>query len=652
MIRSIALTILLWLWLTAPGAAFAGTRRALVVGVPAPLGTQAPALTGVNHDTAAIIDYLSGQAGFSKTDITVLQGREATRARVVKALTDLAKQTQKQDQLLFYFSGYGAARAGEALQHKHLDLVLADSRGGTGHDLALAHIKLILLEPATSGASVTLIIDAGFRHMPPGRFPSKALDPNPRSPPVTPAPNQAGTAPRRLLCTTFGNHRAVDTPQGGAFTRTLLAGLNQHPPTVAYATLLDDWRTALAAYGMQPLLEGDVDQSVVPTIPQPSPNHHGGYWRITKVLDRLELEGPPNPGFSVGAELKVLAADNPSTTKGTLRITRLQGNRAIATIARAGKGNPVQIGDRAVLMLPGNDVFRLHYHVQSKGAAAVSPTFAGHLQQALAKTALGALVRPAAHGWDFQICEQADGTLSLIDNQNQTRFQVQAGLLASEQHAAGEIASRLSAFARIRGFTALKGDGGTHLQDNVTLRIRAVASPHHRLQCTRGNWPDQQVNQPQRIPLCFFWHVEVTLIDGPLATLAVGGILAGSDGSLHGFPADGARVLVQKGRSHVFEGDLYLSGPPFKQKGRLFVFGSMPDNHVNWTHLTTALQHGAKNAGSDLERLLRGYLARDDSTGKDGFYEENLWTLSQVSLEVIPNKDVSERDFFNALNAQ
>ncbi|CAM2005567.1 caspase family protein [Acanthopleuribacter pedis] len=630
---------------------FAADHRALLVGAPAPAGTHAAPLSGVEKDTAAVRRHLMQTGSFAEHQITLLQGHEATRARVSQALRDLRKGTTGGDRLFFYFSGYGAAAESNTNHWEELALVLSDSRTEGGGDLALAEVKQLLAESTGAAGSVTLIIDAGFGHMPAGAFPSKALDRMPGRGEVANGTPPGAGAPRWVVCTTRGNHRAVDTPSGGAFTRALLEVLNQQPKGVSVAALQEPLHTALKAFGMKPLLEGDLDQRLFQPVQQNAAAYPAGSWRVTEVRDKthLELTGPPAAGFSVGARLKVLDGTRPNQVKGTLRITRIQGTRAVAAVAREGKGAPVRVDDRAVLELPGDDVFLVGYRLQRGGLGAVSPEFVEALRAALRTTALGRLVKEVERGWVFEIQEHADGTVHLVDEQGQTRFRFQAGFRAAPEKAAKEMALRLSAFARIRGFAALKGDGGTLLQDHVSLQVRAVQNPHDPLDCARGVWPEQPPNGHQQIPLCFQWHVSVSLVDGEVETLAVGGILAGSDGSLYGFPSDGSRVLLRKGQTYTFTSDPFISGPPFKQKGHLFVFGSMPDNHVNWSNLTTSLQHGAKNAGSDLERVLRGYLARDSNTGKDGFYQENRWTLSKVSFEVIPNGGVTVEEFFSSI---
>lgn len=84
-------------------------HRALLVGIERyPEGLEWPRLGGPRADVAAVRRALVERAGFAEERITVLLDEQATRAAILEAFEELARDAGPDDVLLFYFAGHGS----------------------------------------------------------------------------------------------------------------------------------------------------------------------------------------------------------------------------------------------------------------------------------------------------------------------------------------------------------------------------------------------------------------------------------------------------------------------------------------------------------------------------------------------------------------
>jgi uncharacterized caspase-like protein len=84
--------------------------HALLVGIGAYQDPDVPRLAGTAHDVAALRDVLQRRWGFRAGDIRSLLDGQATKARILAELDDLARRGSPGDEVLIYFSGHGSSR--------------------------------------------------------------------------------------------------------------------------------------------------------------------------------------------------------------------------------------------------------------------------------------------------------------------------------------------------------------------------------------------------------------------------------------------------------------------------------------------------------------------------------------------------------------
>ena len=140
--------------------------RALLIGIddyPAPV----PRLHGCVADIAAFERLLRSRAAAAGdvAEVVTLTDAQATRANVIAAFRDHLATAAEGDTALVYYSGHGSQE--RALpEHAHLEpdglnetLVLHDSRGPGGLDLADKELAVLVREVSATGAHVTAILD-------------------------------------------------------------------------------------------------------------------------------------------------------------------------------------------------------------------------------------------------------------------------------------------------------------------------------------------------------------------------------------------------------------------------------------------------------------------------------------------------------------
>ncbi|HET8950015.1 MAG TPA: caspase family protein [Solirubrobacteraceae bacterium] len=140
--------------------------RALLVGIDA-YPDPVPRLHGCVADITAFEALLRARAEAAGDDaeILTLTDGEATRANVIAAFRDHLGKAAEGETALIYYSGHGSQE--RALpEHLHLEpdglnetLVLHDSRGPGGFDLADKELAVLVREVSDTGAHVAAILD-------------------------------------------------------------------------------------------------------------------------------------------------------------------------------------------------------------------------------------------------------------------------------------------------------------------------------------------------------------------------------------------------------------------------------------------------------------------------------------------------------------
>jgi hypothetical protein len=131
--------------------------------------------------------------------------------------------------------------------------------------------------------------------------------------------------------------------------------------------------------------------------------------------------------------------------------------------------------------------------------------------------------------------------------------------------------------------------------------------------------------------------------------LQIGGLILSSSGSVYGFPPKGTIAKVSAGgASGTFE-KVYIGSPPLRVDDYLLIFGTKPQNWVDWAALSadaatrdaTPPQAGASKPGAlyrALDRYVRASGARGvDAEGETRPFEDTTWTRTLVTLRTEAN---------------
>ena len=141
-------------------------RRALLIGIDRylHLGT-AGQLEGCGNDVAILQNALIRRFGFKRDQITVLRDEQATRDGILAAMEALVRQAEKDDEVVFFFSGHGSQQT-DGDENDEADgfdetLVAYDSGRDTqpNRDISDDEIYLWLLRLTARTPFVTLIFD-------------------------------------------------------------------------------------------------------------------------------------------------------------------------------------------------------------------------------------------------------------------------------------------------------------------------------------------------------------------------------------------------------------------------------------------------------------------------------------------------------------
>ena len=269
-----------------------GTVHALLVGIDA-YPDPVHRLEGCRNDVDGLSEFLRLRVPAGQLRLRVLHDAEATREAVIDAFGSHLGQAGPDDTALFYFAGHGsrehAPPAFWTIEPDRLNqtLVMFDSRGPGGWDLADKELAVLLRALAARGPRIVVMLDAchsgsGTRQLTAGprrkvrRFP---LDARPRpldsflpevqalvtaSAPGASGWDLGGGARHILLAACRDDEEAEEYWDGtrawGLFTHVLLQALAQAPGQPSYRALAALLRTQVLALGQQtPQLEATAD---------------------------------------------------------------------------------------------------------------------------------------------------------------------------------------------------------------------------------------------------------------------------------------------------------------------------------------------------------------------------------------------------------
>lgn len=124
-------------------------------------------LKGCVNDIAAVEEYLEERLDKQKYHLNPLKllDKQATREAIINGFRNHLRQAQKDDVVLFYYSGHGSQELAPKefwhLEPDHLDetLVCYDSRTENGWDLADKELAKLIAEVAENDPHITIILD-------------------------------------------------------------------------------------------------------------------------------------------------------------------------------------------------------------------------------------------------------------------------------------------------------------------------------------------------------------------------------------------------------------------------------------------------------------------------------------------------------------
>jgi hypothetical protein len=323
------------------------TRKAVVVGIDRYRATPERALEplrGAVTDARGMADLLKQSFGFD--DVRLVLDQDATRARILSAIRDLAKDARPGDVRTFFFSGHGGRVSNDASpEPDKLDETIVPidwaTGGGDLRDKELARefnavvdrgvVLTVILDSCHSGSAVR-----GVAEVPKGaRAKSAGLDPRRVSDPAIPSPPEVRGA--LILSAAQDVEQAVelDTPKPhGALTGALLDTLKEAGATAepAYRIFLRVKGAMKRDVRQNPVLAGtqqrqrttlfDASPATVLTKTEVSVSYHDGEYVVEAGFDLGLGVGSlvgKRDAKGVYAKLEVTQLDGVSSAKARFR---------------------------------------------------------------------------------------------------------------------------------------------------------------------------------------------------------------------------------------------------------------------------------------------------------------------------------------------
>ncbi len=643
-----------------------GVRRlALIVGVGDYLQEKIPDLAGPPQDARRFRELLTDRNGygFPPENVCMLLNEQATLANFRQAFEDaLVARARAQDVAVLYFAGHGSQvkdRNGDEPDELDETLVLQDSRTGDVPDLTddelngmLARLQKqtrnisVFLDSCNSGTA-TRGEDSSFQ----ARFIPVAE--NQKSPGTEfRGDGSAEWAPQDLEGVVFFSAAgdgtpALETGGRGVFTDALLQVLSDTGKTpLTYSQAARRIPSLVRAMSYQiPYFQGRLDSVVFGNTDRKRPLA----WEVTAVGPPVELSGPPLPGITPGAELRIYSGSaqgsdtsDPSKAKATVVVREATGVNAVAEISTRPSNAPaLEKGDLARLVRPGDQYLRLKVRLRpaSEPGGLPKPRATQLREAILANPESHLLVELNPDRGEFEFRLDRSGRLQLLGPENRVRITFEK---ANELKRAPE---NLWQHARQRALLLLHGEGGSDFRDNETLQVRLVEASKQS-PCSKGGWVQADFSQEQVVPLCHSWNLQVKLAENTPKPLLIGGVLLSSDGSIFGFPRGGQIIRLGPGESHTFTDWKGTGSPPLDVQDHILVFGTQETNPVRWDLLTaTAASRGPAQGGGFLYRSLDAYLnvgSRGQTVETD--VEETTWSVTRLSVRTEANARFLEPD--------
>lgn len=634
-----------------------GIRRlALIVGVGEYKSPNVPDLPGPPQDAKRFYSLLTDKNGFGfpSENVCLLLDEKANTADFKTLFRQtLVQRARPQDVAVFYYAGHGS-RIRDVNQDEADEwdetFMLHDARSDGVRDLVDDEFNGMLADLYAKTHNITVVLDscnsgtatrgdspyiARFFD-PPADMAAAATDTAAGLPDWTPE-----TMPGVVMFTAASDGTpALEKNGRGIFTDAILTALAQgSDEPLTYAQAARAIRPLVAAESYQiPYFQGDLNKHLFGNAERQRPYA----WEVITATPELTLGGPPLPGLSVGAELKIYRGNagpdetrDPAKAKATVVIDAMTGINAKAHVTEVdANAKALEAGDLAILVRPGDQSLGISAQLRpSDRPGGIPPDLAEKLQKALADNpdARSVVSLSKAHG-DFELSLNIDSQITIAGPENKVRISVETPRAAIEN---------LWQHARQKALLQLHGEGGADFTDNETLKVQLVPT-RKQSPCADGIWVQADPNRQQIVPLCHQWQIKVTLAPDAPKPLLIGGAILSTDGSTFGFPADGRAVLLRPGQSTVFASrdETFVGSPPLDVTDRLLAFGTQENNPVPWQLLTsTAATRAAGPPKQGLYLALDRYLTPGSRgvTRPPESNDETTWTLSMLTMRVEAN---------------
>ena len=636
-----------------------GLRRlALLVGVGDYEHPSIDDLDGPPNDVRRIYHLLTDHDGygFPRENVCVLLNEQATTARFKEMFArSLVSRAKENDVAVVFFAGHGSRKLdvnGDESGRWDSTLMLHDARTEGIGDLVDDEFNQMLVQLYQKTNQIVVMMDSchsgtatrgGSGYV--ARYQAPEGD-DANAPPGLDG-DDAGWIPVSMpeavmMAAAADDSTALEKDGRGLFTEALwqvMSQANDSDRPLTYAQLARQVPQLLAAYTYQvPYFHGKLHRAVFQNTDRTKPIG----WDVRKIGPPLELSGPPWPGMSKGAELRIFdgavtGADtrDPARAKATVVIEEATGVNATARVISAPQDtSEVRIGDLAVLVRPGDTAGSIKVRLRpGSEAGGIKPDRAEALRKQVAENPEARMfVSFVDSGEDLELSVSSDNSLLLLDanRRPRNRFSTDAGIADSLWH-----------HARQRALRQLRGETGADYTNDETLQVELVPSDK-QTKCANGIWVQAEPNTEQVMPICHAWNVKVTMKETTGPSLLVGAVILSSDGSSYALPADGRKVLLKDGESVTFNDrrETFVAAPPLDVQDQVIVFGTQESNPVPWHLLTsTAQTRSGRGPTSGLYRALDRYLLPGTRAQLQRLdvVEDTTWTTSSVTMRVEAN---------------
>ena len=403
-------------------------------------------------------------------------------------------------------------------------------------------------------------------------------------------------------------------------------------------------------------------------------------WEVSETEPELRLEGPPTPGFGVGAEFRIYdgaltggALRDPERQKAMARVLEALPGANAATVclpvaadvgppmfkadacgspenARDREGRRIQIGDLAILVSTADGFAKACVHIRGVGEMdSFTASEKENVKEIMAKDPEAGLYIDSDCGLGEFDVSHVDGSIVLRDASGHIRNVFRHETFEAQ---AKELAKALSLHARQRVLLELEGEGGELFKDDDTLRVQVVESEKQHSACANAGKIIRKGNMGEYyIPMCQKWQIMVSYSaprkpEQDLPELNVGALMLFSNGNIIGLPQSGESIVLQPGgKPHLFSA-VTTAVPPLDLPEYMLVFGTQDGNKVNWSDLADTVSERGVNdqAVGPLHRVLARALRPGTRGGNVNYAseQETAWTMSRIETRVVANAEFEE----------